>query len=60
MGFFSNIFQATIKTVLVPVAVVKDVVEVAITGEASNTKDLLDSAKDNASEAMENLEEGNL
>jgi hypothetical protein len=33
MGFFSNIVSATIKTALTPVAIVKDVVEVATGGE---------------------------
>ena len=38
MGFFSNIISATVKTVLTPVAVVKDVVNVATGEEVEATK----------------------
>lgn len=44
MGFFSEIISATVKTALTPIAVVKDVVDVATGKEAENTKDLLKSA----------------
>ena len=60
MGFFSNIVSATIKTALTPVAVVKDVVEVATGGDADNTKDLLEDAKRDASDAFEDLGDGEI
>lgn len=44
MGFFSNIITATVKVALTPVAIVKDVVNVATGEEATATKDLLNSA----------------
>jgi len=58
MGFFSNIISATVKTVLTPVAVVKDVVNVATGNEADTTKNLLESAKDDASDALDDLFDG--
>ncbi len=58
MGFFSNIISATVKTVLTPVAVVKDVVNVATGNEADTTKNLLESAKDDASDALDDLVDG--
>ncbi len=43
MGFLSNIIGATVKTVLTPVAVVKDVVNVATGEDADSTKSLIES-----------------
>jgi len=60
MGFFSNIVSATIKTVLTPIAVAKDVLNVVVGEEPEATKDLLDSAKDDAEEAMEDLVDGEM
>ena len=51
MGFFSNIISAGIKVALTPVAVVKDVVNVAVGNEADATKDLLKSAGEEAEQA---------
>lgn len=44
MGFLTNLISATAKTALTPVAIVKDVVEVATGNEPENTKKLLKSA----------------
>lgn len=44
MGFLSNTFSAVVKVALTPVAIVKDVVNVAKGDEATATKDLLNSA----------------
>lgn len=44
MGFFSNIISATVKVAITPLAVVKDVVNVAVGEEADSTKKLLESA----------------
>lgn len=60
MGFFSEMVSATLKTVLTPVAVVKDVVNVVVGEEPTATKDLLDSAKEDASKAVDNLSDGEL
>jgi hypothetical protein len=48
MGFFANILSATVKVALTPVAIVKDVVNVATGEEANATKDLLKSAGEDA------------
>lgn len=53
MGFFSSIVSATVKTVLTPVAIAKDVVNVAIGEEADATKELLESAGEDIEDAFE-------
>jgi hypothetical protein len=60
MGFFSNLISATVKVALSPVAIVKDVVNVATGEDATATKDLLQSAKDDASDSMSDLADGDL
>ena len=55
MGFLSNIVSATIKTALTPIAVVKDAVNIATGQEVGSTKDLLSSAGEDASDAMDEL-----
>ena len=55
MGFLSNIVSATIKTALTPIAVVKDAVNIATGEDVDSTKDLLSSAADDASDAMDEL-----
>jgi len=53
MGFFSSFTSAIIKTVLTPVAVVKDVVNIATGEEADATKDLLQSAGEDLEDAID-------
>jgi hypothetical protein len=48
MGFLTNLISATVKTVITPVAIVKDVVDVATGNEPENTKNLLKSAAKDA------------
>ena len=55
MGFFSNILSAAVKVALTPIAVVKDAVSVATGAEASATKDLLKSAGEDASDAIDDM-----
>jgi hypothetical protein len=43
MGFFSKIISATVKTFTIPIAVVKDVVNVATDKPANSTEKLVDS-----------------
>jgi hypothetical protein len=58
MGFLSSIIGATVKTVLTPVAVVKDAVNV-LTGESpDSTKELLESIANDLSEGVEDLGDG--
>jgi len=58
MGFLTNIISATIKTVLTPVAVVKDVVNIATGEEADATKNLLSSAAEDVVDAADELGDG--
>ena len=60
MGFFTNIISATVKTVLTPVAIVKDVVDVATGKDADNTKKLLESAREDVKDAFEDLGDAEL
>jgi hypothetical protein len=55
MGFLSNILSATVKTALTPVAVVKDIVNVATNQEPNNTKTLLESAGEDAENALDQI-----
>ena len=60
MGFLTNIISATIKTALTPIAVVKDVVNIATGEEADATKNLLSSAAEDVSDAGDDLGDGEL
>lgn len=58
MGFLSNLISATVKTVLTPVAVVKDAVNVVTGEEADATKELLESAAEDIKNAGDDLSDG--
>jgi hypothetical protein len=58
MGFLSNIVSATIKTALTPVAVVKDVINVATGQDPDTTKNLLESAGEDVSDAIDDITGG--
>lgn len=60
MGFFSNILSATVKTALTPIAVVKDTVNIVTGEEVESTKKLLESIKEDAEEAFDDLGDGEL
>jgi hypothetical protein len=60
MGFLSKMFSATVKTVLTPVAVVKDAVNVATGEEPDATKKLLESAVNDVDEATDDLGDGEM
>ena len=51
MGFLTNLISATVKIALTPVALARDVVDVALGEEAENTKNLLESASEDAARA---------
>ena len=55
MGFLTNIISATVKTALTPVAILKDVVDVATGEDAENTKRLLNSAAKDAERAGDTM-----
>lgn len=58
MGFFSDIISASVKVVLTPVAVVKDVYNVATGEEPDTTKELLKSAGEDVSDAIDEITGG--
>jgi hypothetical protein len=60
MGFLSGLVSSVVKTVISPVAVVKDVVNVATGEEPNATKDLLESAGDDIKQAADDAAEGDL
>jgi hypothetical protein len=49
----TNLVSATVKTALTPIAVAKDVVNIATGEEADATKSLLKSAAEDAEEAID-------
>jgi len=58
MGFFSSIISSAVKIAISPVAVVVDVVKVATGNEADTTKNLLESAGEDASDAIDDITGG--
>lgn len=58
MGFFSDILSATVKTVLTPIAIVKDAVDIVKGEEPNNTKSLLQSAGEDLSDAIDEVTGG--
>lgn len=60
MGFFSKIFSATVKIVLTPDAIVKDVVNVATGEEPDATKKLIKSAVKDTEEAFDDMGDGEM
>lgn len=55
MSFFPNILSAAIKVTCTPIAIIKDIGCVAIGIEADSTKELLKSAGDDATQAMNDI-----
>jgi len=55
MGFLSSIISATVKVAISPVAIVADAVKVATGNEPDTTKDLLESAGEDASDALDDI-----
>jgi len=58
MGFFSNIISGEVKTVLTPVAVIKDAVDIVSGEEPTTTKNLIQSVVEDVSDAGEDLFDG--
>lgn len=55
MGFFGSMLSAAVKTLTIPVAVVKDVVNVAADEEPSATERLVDSIVDDVDDAIDSI-----
>jgi hypothetical protein len=53
MGFFADILSSTVKVALAPISIVKDVVNIATGQEPDATKDLLQSAGEDLSDAVD-------
>lgn len=60
MGFLSDIFSATVKTALTPVAVIKDTVNILTSEEADAVKNLIESAVEDVEEAFDSLGDGEI
>ncbi len=60
MGFLSKMISATVKTVLAPIAVVKDAVNIVTGEEPDNTKNLLESAAEDVKDAHDDLGDGEM
>ena len=60
MGFFGNVFSSVVKVALTPVAIVKDVVNVATGEEPDTTKNLIEDAVNDAGNSLEDLADGDL
>jgi len=58
MGFLTNLVSAAVKTTLTPIAVVKDVVNIVTGNEPDSIKELLQSASEDVSEAIDDLGDG--
>lgn len=58
MGFFSNLVSAAVKVAITPVAVIKDVVDVATGEDPENTKKLLKAAARDVEDAGDDLANG--
>jgi hypothetical protein len=55
MGFFTGMLSSVVKVALTPVAIVKDVVNIATGEEADTTASLLEDAAEDAKEAIDDL-----
>ena len=60
MGFFGEIISSAVKTALIPVAIVKDVVNVATDQDADATRELVENAVKDAGNALSDLADGEL
>ena len=60
MGFLTNIVRSAVKVVLTPIAVVKDVANIATNNEVDSTKNLLSSAADDLAESIEDWGDGEI
>ena len=60
MSFLTNLLSSTVKTVLVPVAITKDVLNVVQNKEPDSTKKLIESAIEDLEESIDDLSDGEL
>ena len=55
MGFFDNIISAAVKTVITPIAIVKDVANVVTGEEVNSTKKHINSIADDVEDAFDDI-----
>lgn len=55
MSFLPNVLSAVVKTVLTPIAIVKDVVNIATSEEPNSTRKLLESVGKDVEKALDDL-----
>jgi len=55
MGFFDNIISAAVKTVITPVVIVKDIVNVATGEEPNQTKEHIESIINDLNDAADSI-----
>ena len=55
MGFFGSIISAAVKTVVTPIALVKDVVNVVIDEEVTSTKKHMESIANDVEDAFDDI-----
>jgi hypothetical protein len=55
MGFFDNIISAAVKTVITPIALVKDVANVVTGEEVNSTKKHIESITDDVEDAFNDI-----
>lgn len=60
MGFFSSLVSTSVKTILSPLAVAKDAMDVVIGNEPTATKELMESTVRDVKKATDNLCDGEL
>jgi hypothetical protein len=60
MGFLTGLLSATVKTVLTPIAAIKDVKNVLDGEPAEATKELLGSAVNDVEDAFDDLGDGSI
>lgn len=60
MGFFSNLLSGVVKSIITPVAIVVDVVDIAQGEEPNNTSNLTESAIEDLKQAVDDLTDGDI
>ena len=60
MGFFGKIIGAAVKTILIPVAIADDALNVVTNQEVSTTEKLVDGVVEDLGDSVDDLSDGDL
>lgn len=60
MGFFGNLIKATVQVAVIPVTIIKDVIDLANGNEPDATLTTLSDASDSLESSLSDLSEGDL